>query len=253
MKTDGTKKIYYEDQYLTECKAIVVKVIKDKGVVLDQTVAFPEGGGQEGDKGYLVINNKEKYNFIDTQKGVGRPIFINDFPMIQVDTPIYHILDGNNYEEISVGDEALVVIDVERRAKLSLSHTASHLLFIAVNKVREGASNAVIGCHITPEYARFDYLMSEKISQSDLKEIEAITNQFIDKNLDITLYCHPKEKEAWYWKSDNEIIPCGGTHIKKTGKIGKALVKRKNIGKNKERLTVTFPEATLELSDYHNF
>jgi alanyl-tRNA synthetase len=37
-------------------------------------------------------------------------------------------------------------------------------------------------------------------------------------------------------------VPCGGTHIKKTGEIGAIALKRNNIGKGKERIEILLPE-----------
>ncbi|HSQ40236.1 MAG TPA: hypothetical protein VLM78_08735 [Anaerolineales bacterium] len=34
-------------------------------------------------------------------------------------------------------------------------------------------------------------------------------------------------------------VPCGGTHLKRTGEVGRIELKRDNIGKGKERIKVT--------------
>jgi len=48
-----TKELFLEDAYQRECKAQIIK--KDgNAVILDQTVFYPTGGGQEHDKGVLV-------------------------------------------------------------------------------------------------------------------------------------------------------------------------------------------------------
>jgi Ser-tRNA(Ala) deacylase AlaX len=40
-----TIKRYYEDMNLLSCSATILEIDKEKGIVLDQTVAYPEGGG----------------------------------------------------------------------------------------------------------------------------------------------------------------------------------------------------------------
>lgn len=93
-----TVKLYYEDFFLTKCEATVIDK-SPKGVVCDRTVAFAEGGGQEGDTGVLTVYKNGKQMdipFTDTQKGYGRVLYLDDFPVIQVETPIYHVVDESN-------------------------------------------------------------------------------------------------------------------------------------------------------------
>ena len=45
--------------------------------------------------------------------------------------------------------------------------------------------------------------------------------------------------ERRYWEiPDFSRVPCGGTHLRRTGEIGEIALKRKNIGKGKERIEV---------------
>lgn len=62
-----TNKLYYKNTDQLSCLAKVVKISSD-GIELDQTISYPEGGGQESDHGFisLVRNPKIRLQFNDT-------------------------------------------------------------------------------------------------------------------------------------------------------------------------------------------
>lgn len=247
----NTTKLYYADAHLRSCSASILE-ISSKGVVLDRTVAFPEGGGQEGDKGILQLPTSDELAFSDTQKGYGRPLFLTGFPSIQVDTPIYHVITSEGGSMLEVGLPVTVRIDVGRRANLSLSHSASHLLYVGIKLVRPEAIANIVGCHIAEDRARFDFSGIERFSQNDTQSIEQIANEYVAADYDILNYRHKDESEAWYWECNGHIIPCGGTHLSKTGRIGQILVQRKGMGAGKERLAIRFPNARIDISQYYD-
>ena len=129
-----TQKIYYQDPFLIKCKAKIVE-IRDNAVILDKTIAFPEGGGQEGDRGVFVLKDGSKIEFIDTQKSLGRSIYLDNFPVIQVDTNVLHYLKNEeDIERLKVEMEIEIKIDLQRRAILSAYHTATHLMLMAIEQ-----------------------------------------------------------------------------------------------------------------------
>ncbi len=74
----------------------------------------------------------------------------------------------------------------------------------------------------------------------------------VEANCVIMFYHHSEEPEAWYWEANGHVIPYGGTHLTSTAPIGKILVRRKNIGKNLERITLEFPDAVVDDTKYHD-
>ena len=247
-----TRKLYYEDPLLGSCSA-TVEAVGHEGIKLDQTVAFPEGGGQKGDGGTLVVaRTGQRITFTDTQKGPGRLLLIKDFPSIQIENPIYHVIYETELAKFRVGDEVQVFLDINRRAKLTISHTASHLLFIGVGEVKAEALDNVKGCSITEDYARFDFGVSMRFTPEELLQIQEIANTYVNRNLPVRLYSHADEPEAWYWECNGKVIPCGGTHLKETGNVGPLQVKRKNLGKGLERISVTFSNPEIDTTIYRN-
>lgn len=253
---NNTSKLYYKDFFSSECEASVIDVSK-RGIVFDRTVAFPEGGGQEGDMGTIIIKDSKKtvpnIAFIDTQKGFGRIIELDDFPEIEVDSPIYHSVEGNNLECFENGMKVHIKIDVERRAKITVNHTGIHMVLMALEKLRPNISKSIKGAHIGIDNARLDFSTNERFTSSELEETMQLVNEIVDHNEEIEIFHHPEEPEAWYWKCMDAIYPCGGTHLSSAGHVGHINLKRKNLGKGSERIIATYPNAKLPLEAYHPF
>ncbi len=241
-----TEKLYYQNQFLTKC---VGKVIgkNDKGIIFDKTVAYPEGGGQIGDRGKLIRKkNREEIEFFDTTKIKGRNIYLDDFPVIKVENEIVHHIVQDKIAEIEIGEEFEINIDIKLRASVTLHHSALHLALMVLEELREGIDKKIIGAKINSEYGRLDFSTEEKFTKEELEKIEEECQKYIERNLPIKIYPHEKEPEALYWKCLEYTVPCGGTHCESTGELGKIKVRRKNIGKTSERLIV-------ELKDYEEF
>lgn len=245
-----TEKVYYEDSFLHTCDARIVGITENK-VILDRTVAFPEGGGQIGDVGNLYLDGKQ-IPFHDTQKGIGRVLSLQDFPSIQVEAPVYHITDGEQLTDIFQGAEVKVKINVEHRIRTTVLHSALHLVLMAARERRPDLTNIIRGCKITTESARIDFFAKEKFTPEDIDAIVRRVRELVSLEIPIEVYPHEEEREAWYWKCLDFICPCGGTHLTNTGQAGTISVKRKNVGKATERLIVTAENVGLTESDFHD-
>lgn len=242
-----TEKVYYKDSFLSSCYATVID-IKENKIVLDRTIAFPEGGGQIGDKGMIIVGNKE-IPFFDTKKGVGRLLSLAEFPSIQVDTPIYHFIDDSSLPDISVGNSVIVKIDIQHRIWTTVLHSALHLVLMAARERRPEITNTIKGCKITTESARIDFFAKEKFLPKDIEWITKRVNELVMEK--IPIYVYPHENEAWYWKCLEFVCPCGGMHLTNTQQAGRLSVRRKNVGKTTERLIVTTSDIGLDEGDYH--
>ena len=63
-----TEMLFRDDAYLKTARARVVAV-HERGIELDRTIFYPQGGGQMGDTGVLVRENGERIVVADTRKG----------------------------------------------------------------------------------------------------------------------------------------------------------------------------------------
>ena len=246
-----TEKIFYKDPFLSQCDAIVTGIDTDKNAIItNQTVAFPEQGGQQGDSGYLIFN-EHSIPFNDTQKGGGRMLYLDDFPIISVDTLIHHIIPPEYINLFSINMKLKVTIDIDKRAKLTVNHSGIHLVLMGIQHLYPEMIKHIKGAHITTDQARLDFVKKRTFKEDDLKEITEFINKLVKNDEPITVFPHPEEPEAWYWKSRNTIYPCGGTHLPSASYVGYPIVKRKGMGKKIERIIGLFPNSKLPLKMYH--
>lgn len=248
-----TRRLYYEDFHLCQAETRVVQVGPDY-VELEATVAYPEGGGQEPDHGTLTFENGVQVPFLDVQRMYGHACGFPDFPQVQVGGVIWHRVPPEMQSALASlkpGMPVCVEIDTTRRARLSLSHTASHLLYLAIGLHRPDAPERTIGCHIREDAARFDFAVEERFTPEQIESIAQVANALVARDAPITFSAHPDEPDARRWHCDGHVIACGGTHLDRTGAIGPLEIRRKRLGTGKERLGCTFSQARLDLARYH--
>ncbi|MFZ2397402.1 MAG: alanine--tRNA ligase [Smithella sp.] len=189
-------------------------------IVLDTTPFYGESGGQAGDTGYL--------------DGAGFNFKVNDSKK-PVENFIVHkgiVLKG----EIKVGAKAKLIVDEERRKAIAANHSGTHILQAALKAVL-GDHIKQSGSQVTAEGLRFDFTHFSKISNEEMKRIEAIANDMIRKNVDVkTEVCALEDAlktgatavfDEKYGATvrivkmgEMSMELCGGTHVKRTGDIG---------------------------------
>ncbi|UTM57828.1 alanine--tRNA ligase [Photobacterium sp. CCB-ST2H9] len=188
-------------------------------VVLDHTPFYAESGGQCGDAG-ILSGNGVTFSVEDTQK---------------FGDAIGHqgILQAGS---LSVGDSLNAVVDAERRAAISLNHSATHLLHAALRQ-ELGEHVAQKGSLVKPDGLRFDFSHLESVKPEQLRKIERIVNEQI--RLNHVIETHIMDIEAakakgamalFGEKYDDEVRVlsmgdfstelCGGIHARQTGDIG---------------------------------
>ncbi|MBI6740822.1 alanyl-tRNA editing protein [Pseudomonas syringae] len=248
----NTEKLYYKDRYLGSTNTNVTRLYPD-AIELDCTVAYPEGGGQEADFGTIELPIGT-VRFIWVKKLYGTPIHLEGFKGGKLGGVILHMVHPDDLyllDSISEGMAALIRIDILRRERLSLSHSASHFLYAAATSLSEELKHWTIGCHIKENSARFDFLVEESFSSDDISEIERLANELISHHDVIKNYAVFGVEDARMWSYQGIKIPCGGTHLDNPRAIGRLNVRRKRLGKGKERLICDFPNAEIDLSPYH--
>ncbi|MFO6300305.1 alanine--tRNA ligase [Rahnella selenatireducens] len=188
-------------------------------VVLDDTPFYGESGGQVGDKGILktaagtfTVSDTQKYG-----KAIGHQ-------------------GALSAGKLSVGDSVEAEVDVERRERIRLNHSATHLLHAALRQVL-GKHVAQKGSLVNDNYLRFDFSHFEAMKPEEIRQVEDLVNAQIRRNLPIqtTIMDLDKAKEkgamALFGEKYEDSVRvltmgdfstelCGGTHASRTGDIG---------------------------------
>jgi len=206
----------------SKAKAKVV-FSKDNILVLDQTPFYPEGGGQESDTGEIFKESK-KAKVVNVKKQ---------------GSTIIHFLDKNPFKE---NEEVECVVDEERRKRLRVHHTATHLISTSCRKIL-GKHAWQEGTLKSFDKARIDIAHFDKLSEEEVKKIEKLANQYVREGLSVKVkQMKRKEAEEKYGFNiyqghgvpskvlriviiGNEEKPadaeaCGGLHVNNTSEIG---------------------------------
>jgi misacylated tRNA(Ala) deacylase len=238
-----TEQLYRTDAYLRDCTARVVAVNERGGIVLDRTVFYAAAGGQPGDKGMLEIDG-----------GGSCPIATTVYDADKA--TIVHV-PAESATRPAAGQAVRAVLDWDTRAKLMRMHTCLHLLCALVKF-------PVTGGQVGAEEGRLDFDI-EDASAVDKDQLTADLNALIDANhpvserwiTDAELEANPGLVRTMAVKppmgsgrvrlvaiGENgavDLQPCGGTHVKATGEIGRvAVTKIEKKGKLNRRIRVAF-------------
>ena len=233
-----TKRLYDQDSHRTEAESRVVSCVAAGDaydVVLDQTVFFPEGGGQPSDTGTLGDA------FVSHVREEGGEVI--------------HCVD----RALAVGTVVPGRIDWARRFDFMQQHTGEHLLSFSFYELFS-ASN--VGFHLALDYATIDF--DKPVSHEQIVEAEQLANRFVWKNLPVhaTFYENEADVAALPLRKHAEgLVPpirivgiegadlctCCAPHCDKTGEIGSIFVADASSYKGGTRITFFCGERALKL------
>jgi alanyl-tRNA synthetase len=213
-----TRLLYYEDASIREFDARILRIVKGKYMILDQTAFYPRGGGQEPDFGYI-----DGIKITDVVKQ-------NDI--------VLHKLDGSSKDHFPEDKIVHGIVDNERRLAITKNHSATHIL--------NSAARNSLGTWVwqnsafkEEHYARLDITHHSALTIEEIKQIEKTANEVVQRNLPILINVFERsdaEKRYTFRIYQGGAVPsnnvrivnidgwdveaCGGTHVNKTGEIG---------------------------------
>jgi misacylated tRNA(Ala) deacylase len=216
-----TQTLFREDAYQTETEAIVLSS-EPRGIALDRTVFYAQGGGQSGDRGSLILDDGAVVPIVNT-------IYDSDR------ATILHVpAEGAALPRLAT--RVIARIDWELRYKRMRAHTALHLLSVV-------APYPVTGGSVGDAEGRLDFDSGE--AALDKADIESRLNELIARDAavsqrwiaDAELEANPSLIKTMSVKPPMgtgrvrliaieglDLQPCGGTHVARTGEIGPASV-----------------------------
>jgi alanyl-tRNA synthetase len=245
----ATETLYYDDAYRSEFEAVVLDVFEREGdaaydVVLDQTMFYPEGGGQPADTGTLSTNDRT-VDVTDVQKR-------GDVVLHRTD------------EDPGKGEFVRGQIDVERRRRLMAHHTATHVVVHAARQVL-GEHVRQAGAQKGTDSSRIDIAHYERLDRETTREIERVANDIITSNTSVQReWPNRNEAEEKYGfdlyqggipTGENirlvhvaeDVQACGGTHVDRTGEIGSIkILNTERVQDGVERITFAAGQAAVE-------
>jgi Ser-tRNA(Ala) deacylase AlaX len=206
-------KLFWQDPYLTQLDTRITRVDGNE-VAVAETILYAFSGGQESDSGTLggkpVLKARKE----------GKEIF-------------YTLEDGHG---LKVDDAVTMTIDWERRYRLMRLHFAAELVLELARQNLKGIEK--IGAHISADKARIDFKWLENIATA-FPLLAGEANRIVSEDQPIVSAYSDEVNEMRYWEiAGFARVPCGGTHLKRTGEVGRIELKRDNIGKGKERIEV---------------
>jgi alanyl-tRNA synthetase len=246
----ATDLLFYEKPYEIEFEAHVIGIYENN-VVLDQTIFYPEGGGQPSDIGCLSIRG-EKIRVLHAEK---------------VDNIVLHRVNEEDIEKVHPYKGQIIMgqIELSRRQALTRNHTATHIII--------AAARCVLGDHVWQAGAqkgvkksRIDISHYKRIKHEELQEIELLANKYVMENRPVlTNWMARAEAEKKYGFilyqggvvpgmsirtvkiDDVDVQACAGTHCAMTGDIGLIkIIKTERIQDGVERIEFSAGEAAIE-------
>jgi len=188
-------------------------------IELDRTPFYAESGGQVGDTGSLMSGD-EAVRVLDTQRQGER---------------IVHTTDALPSDPTAA---FVAAVDTERRRRIQAHHSATHLLHAALRDTL-GDHVQQKGSRVGPDTLRFDFSHMEGVTDEELKTIEQIVNERIQRNIAkdeardvpmdealdrgaMALFGEKYGDRVRVITFDNDfsVELCGGTHVGATGEIG---------------------------------
>jgi alanyl-tRNA synthetase len=210
-----TERLYYDHVMPKQVSAEIreIRPLGDRAaLLLDKTIFYPEGGGQEGDRGS-----------------------INGIPLLDVkesaEAEILHLVAASAAGDLRPGP-ATLILDSRRRRDFTVQHSAQHLLSGTILRL---TGSPTVSMHLGLESNTID-VDTPELSPGVLTQIEDAVACAVESDAPILIHlCPPEDITRFPLRkvppqgeeqirvveiAGNDFSPCCGTHCTSTGQIG---------------------------------
>ena len=229
-----TIELFRNNSYLKEHDTTISEIVSD-GLVLNETIFYPEGGGQPGDEGSITINN-QTIDIIGTR---------------YTDNKLVHLIE--NIDGLKKNEDVKLNLNWTKRYSYMKVHTCLHLLCSIIpfpvtgGSIGDGRGRLDFDLEKKPDKEEVLNKINELINKDYQIYISSITDKELDDNPDLvrTMAVKPPRGSGQIRMikiGDNiDFQPCGGTHVSKTSEIDHVKsVKIENKGKMNKRIILKF-------------
>ncbi|MBI4721340.1 MAG: alanine--tRNA ligase [Chitinivibrionia bacterium] len=206
-------------------------------LIFEETVFYPESGGQVGDTG-AVTCAEARFEVSGVRAQNGKIVHLIPLGAGRADGED----GGEALERLLAGAKCTLSVNPVLRSATARNHTATHLLHAALRSVL-GGHVVQAGSFVEPGRLRFDFNHFQALSREELSAVEAFVNQAILKNVELEhrIMKYAEAVRAGVialfgekYGEDVRVIEvegisrelCGGTHVARTGDIGLFLVRQ---------------------------
>jgi Ser-tRNA(Ala) deacylase AlaX len=234
-----TRLLYLEDFSLLNCTAQIVELYSEQDkqvIVLDQTVFYPQGGGQPYDTG-IIINDAGEFIVEQVRFVEGIVKHIGTY------------VRGN----FTVHTVVNCWVDQKRRQLHTRLHSAGHVIDMAIAALNLPWIPGK-GFHF-PEgpYVEYSGILDEIDKENIKNNIEAQANAFIQSGIRTSIALVKKEEMGALCRFVPENlpenkpsrvvlygsfgVPCGGTHVANLSEIGAITIRKIKMEKGNIRVS----------------
>ena len=242
-----TLTLFHAEPYLKQLDCRVDRLERDDAglpfALLGETVFYPQGGGQLGDRGVLNIPLAGEGEALRSLEIVATK---------KRDDQIRHYLsiDDETFAELQtrVSDQqATATLDWPLRYHQMRVHSAMHLIHCMLERTLGRAIAHPVRSPLSDEGGENQYEFVGEFDEDSLRRATDALNEFCSASHEIRTEADTRQGQGFrWWQCEDWSIPCGGVHVRNTQEIG-VVTSSMKIKKNTTRVLVTLSAEAEEL------
>jgi Ser-tRNA(Ala) deacylase AlaX len=223
-----TKLLYLEDMQRLTCDAYVERIdhIDGKTIVyLDQTVFYPQGGGQPYDKG-TITSPDATFVVEEVRFAEGKVLHIGHFER----------------STLMQGEDVTCTIESERRQLNTRLHSGGHVVDMAVTELGYDWTPGK-GYHFPDgPYVEYQGDLGDELKEAVIEKLNKKMVDVLSRGVRTEIRFMPKEEMSQYCHHVSDYlpagkpsrivlygdfgVPCGGTHVAVLKDIGQVHIRK---------------------------